>query len=421
MDSTSRVDASVSSEFYSTSGGIHNTINNVTTNKVISDSAKDDSPSPNETDKKNNKIQISVNYIILYIFLVILGLKECDKDEYILYFYYILIICEINTPLLSFMNIIKYIINYYELNYLKKKDAKAEKNDCSSTAKTEINSFNKIDVFFFLCNLIRFKLFKKTHLYNDRKNTSIFRPPNNNKMSCFKKIYKNKISTFFLKINVVLNSIKHILLKNIKKIVYNLFYMFILVQMQVINFFYLLRKICIKNCYKNKHVLCSAIRSTPHRGNLCSFDNGSSSDSNDCSSGSNSDCLLLKNTNINKLKENKNEVTLNEGITNKGNGILNVKKKNSFIFSQDKTIRTYENDATTIDSVKKMSIREYMKIKKNTNKYKNFYKIFIKNNINNIEYKKRKCSNYKKKKMNNFYNFIGKEQKKKKEFHVIEY
>ncbi|KNG75921.1 hypothetical protein PFMG_02062 [Plasmodium falciparum IGH-CR14] len=124
--------------------------------------------------KRNEDIYISINYIFLYILLALIGLSNYHIKEFFFYFYCILIICEINTPIIIFMNLIKIINKYYKKKYLFK--------DYNS-----INNIKKNDLYIFFCYFVLLRYLKKFHIYQKFK------------ISQSEKKKKNVISTYYEK------------------------------------------------------------------------------------------------------------------------------------------------------------------------------------------------------------------------------
>ncbi|SBT31348.1 conserved Plasmodium protein, unknown function [Plasmodium ovale wallikeri] len=100
---------------------------------------------------------IAGNYIMLYLCLALLGLRTRTISEHVFSYHCVLMICEINTPLTVFMNIIKVTKRYYEDNYLKR------------GSRIHLgNIIRKRDLFLFFCYFMILRFFKKVSFYYDK-------------------------------------------------------------------------------------------------------------------------------------------------------------------------------------------------------------------------------------------------------------
>ncbi|CAD2100333.1 conserved Plasmodium protein, unknown function [Plasmodium vinckei] len=113
-----------------------------------------------DLNKKKNvhtNIYITTNYIFVYILLLLLGIRQYNITEYVLYFYFILAICEFITPLMISMKLINFVTKYYKIHFLKRE--KMNNNNSNMMIK-------KRDIYFFFCYFAILRFLKKTKIYD---------------------------------------------------------------------------------------------------------------------------------------------------------------------------------------------------------------------------------------------------------------
>ncbi|KYO01353.1 putative membrane protein [Plasmodium gaboni] len=342
--------------------------------------------------KRNEDIYISLNYIFLYILLFLIGVCNYHIKEFFFYFYCILIICEINTPLIIFMNLIKIINKYYKKNYLFK--------DYNS-----INNIKKNDLYIFFFYFVLLRYVKKFHIYGKfkvsqsekNKVQNIKKKNNNNKkkyiISTFYK-KENKIGGLFCLFNYIKNNIIIYYYIYVYKNTIHLF----LKKKQINKFYEIIYSFFIKKAF----IIYDTIR-TSLKNVLIILRHKT---------------VEEKNTdNYNKKKEHDINKYDHNWVIKK-----NLCKEINTYSNDSKEHEDEEEDKKKKDSHKEyynneiITKKEYEKIKKNFYKYKNYYEYFKKykndDTSNNMSvYENEIIDN------NNFY-FLPK--KKKKEFQVIE-
>ncbi|CAD2088234.1 conserved Plasmodium protein, unknown function [Plasmodium vinckei lentum] len=126
-----------------------------------------------DLNKKKNahtNIYITTNYIFVYTLLVLLGIRQYNITEYVLYFYFILAICEFITPLMISMKLINFATQYYKIHFLKRE--KMNNNNSNMVIK-------KRDIYFFFCYFAILRFLKKTKIYDKimiKKNKPVHKP-----------------------------------------------------------------------------------------------------------------------------------------------------------------------------------------------------------------------------------------------------
>ncbi|GAW79354.1 conserved Plasmodium membrane protein, unknown function [Plasmodium gonderi] len=99
--------------------------------------------------KGRDQVWITGSHFFLYIFLTTLVTRMGEGNH--LYFLFILSICEINTPLMTLMNIIKAVKYGYKSAYLKKKNSE----------QSGRNKIKRRDLFLFFCYFVFARLSNK--------------------------------------------------------------------------------------------------------------------------------------------------------------------------------------------------------------------------------------------------------------------
>ncbi|CRH02993.1 conserved Plasmodium protein, unknown function [Plasmodium relictum] len=350
---------------------------------------------------KKTEIFITINYVFLYLLLAVLGLIKCNIDEYFFYFFSLLIICEINTPLKVFMVFIKFIKKYYKNSYLKKENYNLEK-------------IKKRDLYFFFCYFIilryleSFSLKKKFSIFKDllskkcsenlssKKDLHIINLQKYiNERSFYKNFLNNKLS----------KCIKNIC-NFLKKCFYKFSFTFIFIKDNVSNilsfkFFHVIQyelteKKKIFNNQTNEKKACIIKNDNIQTGNY------------------------ELNHEANELRKKENDKNVNEiqkctSQKNKNSLYKYYKKRNQInekMIYNDNFINKKENK--TIDESNyfyELSKKEYLKMKRNVNKYNKYYRYFRDHKPYNSE------NEYDSTSKNENFSFI---KKKKREFHVVE-
>ncbi|SPJ09646.1 conserved Plasmodium membrane protein, unknown function [Plasmodium sp. DRC-Itaito] len=359
--------------------------------------------------KRNDDIYISLNYIFLYVLLFLIGLSNYHIKEFFFYFYCILIICEINTPIIIFMNLIKIINKYYKKKYLFK--------DYNT-----INNIKKKDLYIFFCYFVLLRYLKKFHIYEKFK---ISQSENESEKKKKKKKKKNLISTFYEKENKIeglfclFNYMKNNKITYYYTYVYkNTIHLF-LKKKQINKFCKIIYSFFIKKggiIYSRittllKHLLIILRhqtvdeKGTDHSKKKIYI-------THDASEIENTNTTITNNVGK-EIKKKKQEIDkyynclINKNICKEINTYSNVfKLEEKKIKASNK--ENYHNE--------KITQKEYDKVRKNVYKYKNYYEYFEKykdeDTCNNLSFYENEILDN-----NNIY-FLSK--KKKKEFQVIE-
>ncbi|KEG01588.1 hypothetical protein YYE_03686 [Plasmodium vinckei vinckei] len=328
----------------------------------------------NKNKNAHTNIYITTSYIFVYILLMLLGIRQYNITEYVLYFYFMLAICEFITPLTISMKLINFVTKYYKTHFLKRE--KMNNNNSNMMIK-------KRDIYFFFCYFAILRFLKKTKIYDKimvKKNKPIHEPDlktENNKIEIKN---KNLFSKYFA-----------ILKQNIKKknnyIFYNYFGIFSFLKNCIIHTLHILKRWIyshIKTKDKNKNM--------NETGPLLRNIETVNTDMGKREINYNSN--LKENINISNIVVN-NFNTPNENTkSEKENSICNKNKiakkslaiEKSVIKKDDLKLKGLDS-SDKITSHLSMKKNELNKIIKNTNKYKDYYIKYNKYNkaINDME------------------------------------
>ncbi|CXI19903.1 conserved Plasmodium protein, unknown function [Plasmodium berghei] len=110
----------------------------------------------NKQKNAHTNIHITTNYIFVYTLLMLLGIRQYNITEYVLYFFFILAICELSTPLTISMKLIHFITKYYKINFLKR----GKKSNNSGIM------IKKKDIYFFWGYFVILRFLKKINIYD---------------------------------------------------------------------------------------------------------------------------------------------------------------------------------------------------------------------------------------------------------------
>ncbi|CRG93143.1 conserved Plasmodium protein, unknown function [Plasmodium gallinaceum] len=348
-----------------------------------------------QNNKKNTEIYVTINYIFIYFLLTILGLIKCNIDEYFFYFFSLIIICEINTPLKVFMVFIKIIKKYYKNSYMKK-----EYNN--------VDNIKKRDLYFFFCYFIiirylgNFSLYEKFNIYKYLTFKNYSEKLSRNKY--FSMInFQNYVSPSLFYKDILkrdlLNYMKNIF-KFLKKYIRKFNYTFIFINNSAKNilskFFNILQYILTENFFFFNNIV--------KEENICTI----KTENSELNHGA---------TELKKKEKDMNTSEIHKCVNKKNKKVLHEQpiKRNQIkqkIIHNDNTLCEEENEY--IDEPNyfyELSKKEYLKMKRNVNKYNNYYEYFKKNKPNRSE------DEYVSTSENENFNFI---KRKKRQFQVVE-
>ncbi|VTZ67803.1 conserved Plasmodium protein, unknown function [Plasmodium chabaudi chabaudi] len=316
-----------------------------------------------DLNKKKNahtNIYITTNYIFVYTLLILLGIRQYNITEYVLYFYFILAICELITPLTISMKLINLVTKYYKINFLKK-----EKKNNNNNSNIMIK---RRDIYFFFCYFAILRFLKKTKIYDKimiKKSKPVHEPNLKTENNQIEIKNKNVFSKYFA-----------ILKQNIKKknnyIFYHYFVIFSFLKNCIIHILHILRGWMyshIKTKEKNKNMNEAGLPRNIENVNT-------DLDKREINYNDN----LKKNINISNTVVNHFNAPNESTKSEKKNGIHNKNKitkkslaiEKSVIKKDDLKLKALDS-SDKITSHLSMKKRELNKIIKNTNKYKDYY------------------------------------------------
>ncbi|ETB58455.1 hypothetical protein YYC_04052 [Plasmodium yoelii 17X] len=293
----------------------------------------------NKHKNAHTNIHITTNYIFVYILLILLGISQYNITEYVLYFYFILAICELNTPLTISMKLIHFITKYYKINFLKR-----EKKSNNSNI-----IIKKKDIYFFFGYFLILRFLKKTNIYD--------------KIIIFKKskpVYESNLK----------NENNKIWIKN-NYIFYHYFIIFSFFKNCIIHIFHFLKKwiydhIKTKEKKKNMNETGPLLRNIKNVNT--DVDKIEINYNNNLKKNANISNTVVNNCNVSNQNPKKKK------INNKCNK-NNITKKSLEIENSDdiKKDDIKLNSSDKITNNLSMKKNELNKIIKNTNKYKDYY------------------------------------------------
>ncbi|SBT86323.1 conserved Plasmodium protein, unknown function [Plasmodium malariae] len=392
-----------------------NNINSSDKNVIISEERKKEK-------RTKEEVHITINHILLCILLAILGLSKYNKNEKIFYFYFVLIICEINRPLIIFMNIIKGMKKYYKNTYLKKESSIIIRN-----------AIKKKDLVLFFCYFVIlrfFKLFtfcsKKFMLCNkyDSSNKRLYKGVEKKNVAeemgtqssqvKDNTIIRNLFSFYYnlISSNILTNYGKNALCYLIKY-THKLYFVIVLIKKHVNRWMSSLNFVFTSKLGTLTYEMNETMDNFKGKGMKHCMKNGVNFSEGD-------------NGNANELnefmcKQRRDKACKGFDIEKGVHQEKDIRKEDTISFREQTSVASPGSDVTTEltsgegNHIRKINKREYAHIRRNVNKYKNYYEEFKKN-------KEYHCED---KVVNSDYDISRKEifgckTKEKRSFHVIE-